>query len=199
MIPSVFLSHAKEDGNFADRVCDILERMGISCFTYERFPEYGEYIPEIIKRNIKGCRTFVVLLTQNGVQSQVVNQEIGMAFALNKVIIPIVESGVETKGFVELRQRIDYDGNKQEGAISDLLYRLRVLYPLHNKLKLCCMNKECENNLKLFSIALPTQQEINDANKRNLRFEYKCPSCGHMNYIFPETLEQNELSMLRYG
>lgn len=193
MIPSVFLSHAKEDRNFADRVCDILERMGINCFIYERFPEYGEYIPEIIKKNIIHYKTFVVLLTQNGVQSQVVNQEIGMAFALNKVIIPIVESGVETKGFVELRQRIDYDGNKQEGAISSLLYRLRDLYPAQNKLELYCMNKECENNLRRFSVLLPTQQEINNAIMRNHQFRYECPSCGHTNYIFPETLEQNEL------
>jgi hypothetical protein len=193
MMRFVFLSHAEEDSNFADRVFGILEKMGISCFIYERFPEYGNYIPEIIKRNINGCRTFVVLLTQNGVQSQVVNQEIGMAFALNKGIIPIVERGVETKGFVELRQHINYAGNKQEGAISDLLYRLRVLYPNHNKLKLYCMNKECENKLRPFRVVLPTQQEISDAITRNLQFRYECPSCGHMNYISPETLEQNEL------
>ena len=195
----VFLSHAKEDGNFAERVFDILDRMGISCFIYEFFPEYGEYIPEIIKKNIKGCKTFVVLLTQNGVQSQIVNQEIGMAFALNKVIIPIVERGVETKGFVELRQRIDYDGNKQEEAISSLLYRLRVLYPIQNKLELYCVNEECVNNSRRFSVDLPTQQEINDAIRKNVQFGYRCPSCGHMNYIFPKTLEQNELSMLREG
>ena len=193
MMRFVFLSHAEEDSNFADRVFGILERMGIGCFIYERLPEYGNYIQEIIKRNIKGCRTFVVLLTQNGVQSQVVNQEIGMAFALNKVIIPIVERDVETKGFVELRQRIDYDSTKQEAAISSLLYRMRVLYPIQNKLELYCMNKECENNLRRFSVVLPTQQEISDAIMRNLQFRYECPSCGHTNYIFPETLEQNEL------
>ena len=193
MIPSVFLSHAEEDGIFAERVFDILERMGINCYIYELFPEYGEYIPEIIKKNIRHYKTFVVILTQNGVQSQVVNQEIGMAFALNKVIIPIVERDVETKGFVELRQRIDYDSTKQEAAISSLLYRMRVLYPIQNKLELYCMNKECENNLRRFSVVLPTQQEISDAIMRNLQFRYECPSCGHTNYIFPETLEQNEL------
>jgi len=107
MVRFVFLSHAEEDGNFAERVFDIIERMGIGCYIYERSREFGKDISEIIKRNIKGCRTLVVILTQNGVQSQVVNQEIGMAFALNKGIIPIVERGVETKGFVELRLHIN--------------------------------------------------------------------------------------------
>jgi len=55
------------------------------------------------------------------------------------------------------------------------------------------MNKECGNNLRPFSVVSPTQKEINNMTKRNLQFEYKCPSCGHINYIFPETLEQNEL------
>jgi hypothetical protein len=107
----IFFSHGEEDWDFVKRVFDILDRMSISCYAYEYFPEYGDYIPEIIKRNIKDCRTFIVLLTQNSVQSQWVNQEVGMAFALDRLIIPIVERGVETKGFVELRQRIDYDRN----------------------------------------------------------------------------------------
>lgn len=63
----------------------------IECYIYEFYPKYGKYVPETIKNNIQNCSTVVVLLTEDGVQSQWVNQEIGMGFALGKPVIPVVE------------------------------------------------------------------------------------------------------------
>lgn len=185
----VFFSHAEEDWNFVERVSNILDRIGISCYTYERYPEYGEYIPEIIKQRIDNYMTVIVLLTQNSVQSQWVNQEIGMAFALDRNLIPIVENGIETKGFVELRQRINYDENSPDDAIYALIYRLRILHPKDN-IELYCENEKCENHTRRFNVSLPTQEEINDAIGRNLLFVADCPSCGRQNNYYPETLEQ---------
>lgn len=189
----VFFSHNNEDWDFVNRIFEMLDRISISCYVYEHFPEYGEYLPEIIKRNIKDSKILIVLLTQNSVRSQWVNQEIGIAFALKKLIIPIVESGVETKGFVELRQHIDYDKNVPEEAIYSLIYRLRELYAKDN-IKLNCENEKCENYMRKFSEHLPTQQEINNAIERDLRFKVQCPSCGSENYFNPKTLEQENLS-----
>jgi len=189
----IFFSHGEEDLDFVKRVFDILDRMGISCYVCKYYPEYGEYLPEIIKKNMNNeCRTVIVLLTQNSAQSPWVNQEIGMAFASGRLIIPIVERGVETKGFVELRQRIDYDRNIPEDAISDLIYRLRDLHPKNN-IKLYCENEKCENHTKRFSVDLPPQEEINNAIERNHVFGAQCPSCGRKNYFYPKTLEQEEI------
>ena len=189
----VFFSHGEEDLDFVKRVFDILDRMGISCYVYEYYPEYGEYLPEIIKKNMNNeSRTVIVLLTQNSAKSPWVNQEIGMAFASGRLIIPIVERDVETKGFVESRQHIDYDKNNPEEAIYSLIYRLRVLHP-RNNIELYCENEKCENHTRRFSVPLPTQQEINNAIERNLLFVDQCPSCGRKNNLYPKTLEQEEI------
>ena len=186
----VFFSHSEEDWSFVERVWDILNRMGISCYVYEYYPEYGEYLPEIIKRNMNNeCRTVIVLLTQHSTQSQWVNQEIGMAFASGRLIIPIVEMGVETKGFVELRQHIDYDKNNPGDAIYDLIYRLRDLHPRDN-IEFYCENEKCGNFTRRFSETLPTKEEINDAIERNHVFIAQCPSCRRENKYYPKTLEQ---------
>lgn len=193
MMYKVFISHNNKDAEFVQRICKILNNIYIKCYIYEFFPEYGEYIPETIKKIIKDCRTVIILLTKDGVQSQWVNQEMGMAFALDRRIIPIVEKNVEIKGFVELRQYIDYEKNNpddEEYTIYRLITRLRELHPT-DKINLFCMNRNCDNHLTMFSSILPTQQEINSAIDRDHLFEYKCPSCAFVNYIFPRTLEQD--------
>lgn len=165
----------------------------IECYIYEFYPEYGEYVAETVRNNVQGCSTVIVLLTEDGVQSQWVNQEMGVAFALGKLVIPIVEKNVVVKGFVEARERIDYDKNDPDDVVYTiyrLITRLRGLHPTNN-IKLFCMNKKCDMNLTMFSSVLPTEDEINNAIKRDLLFEYKCPSCAYVNYVFPRTLEQD--------
>ena len=193
MTYKVFFCHSKEDTEFVQRICNILNNIYIECYIYEFFPKFGEYIPETIKNIIEDCRTVITLLTEEGVQSQWVNQEMGVAFALDKLIIPIVEKNTEIKGFIELRHYIDYEKNNladEEYTIYRLIKRLRELHPT-NEIKLICMNRNCENHLTMFSKPLPTEQEINNAIERDRLFEYKCPSCDFVNYLIPRTLEQD--------
>lgn len=183
---NVFLSYNESDLALVDRIMKILDRMGITAYSFKHFPEYGEYIPEIIKKNISDSEYFVVLLTQGGIESQWVNQEIGMAFALNMLIIPIIQTRVESKGFVELRQRIDYDPYNPEMAISGLIYRLRYLCNA-TSLKLKCTNKNCNSQ---FTLGIPNQMEINEAVSKNEFFLATCPYCKRQIHFSPMTFEE---------
>lgn len=181
----VFLSHAKEDLEFAKKIHDTLERININCFLFELYPYYGELIPDVIRDRISECRYFVVLMTEAGVRSQWVNQEIGIAHALNKLIIPIAVKDVTSEGCIELRQHIDYDG-----AIYGLVYRLRELFNkmsrIPDELELICSNKDCN---KKFSVDLPSNEEVNEAIRRNKVFYETCPHCGSKVLFRPKSLE----------
>lgn len=127
----------------------------------------------------------MVFLTQAGAESQWVNQEVGMAFALNMLIIPIAQMGTESKGFVELRQRINYDPYHPEDAVRDLIYRLRCLCN-PTSLQLKCTNENCRSP---FITALPNEEEIGEAIKKNKVFFGTCPHCKTQVQFNPKTFE----------
>jgi len=185
---NVFLSYNESELPLVERIMSILNRIGITAYSFKHFPEYGEYIPEIVKKNIADSEYFVVFLTQAGIGSQWVNQEIGMAFALNMLIIPIIQKGCESKGFVELRQRIDCDLYSPEATIGDLLYRLRHLCGV-TSIQLRCTNNNCKNR---FVFGIPSQIEINEAISKNEFFLATCPYCKSQIRFSPITFEEAE-------
>jgi len=183
---NVFLSYNELDLALVESIKSALERIGISVYSFKHYPEAGEYIPESIKKNIRDSDYFVVLLTQAGIESQWVNQEIGMAFALNMLIIPIIQTGFESKGFVELRQHINYDAYNPEQGISDLIYRLRYLCNA-TSIQLKCTNEKCRNKLV---VGIPSETEIGEAIKKGEVFYETCPQCKNKVNYSPKTFEQ---------
>lgn len=184
----VFLSHDTQDYNLVDKIWKILDRINVNAYVYERFPDYGEYIPETLKNTIKTSTHFVTFLTRNGVLSQWVNQEIGIAHAFDKLIIPIQEKGVKSKGFVELRRYIEYDPYNPEVMMNQLITRLRGLlykhYAIENGLTLDC--SKCSNRFKTL---LPSCDEVMTAIEKNQNFIAKCNKCHNEIQYSPMTLE----------
>lgn len=179
----IFISHAKEDYTLALRIHNILWRMELAPYIYELYHEYGRDLDEIMKEKITFCEHFVPLITRNGVQSQWVNQEIGMAYALDKNIIPVVEIGIESKGFIAFKVHIPYDPNNGEWCICNLIYRLRFLMS-PSTLKIEC--KACRHE---FLGELPSQEEVNKAIERQLHYFWPCEKCSQQIWINPKTLE----------
>ena len=107
----VFISHATtEDGELVRWIADALDRLHIRAFVYERYQRGGQNRFEVIKRWIKACPYFLVVLTKDGIASQWVNQEIGEilaksgctdvfigAEALNDEILQVLNKGVTTR------------------------------------------------------------------------------------------------------
>jgi hypothetical protein len=184
----VFFSHATEDKIFVDRIFNILRRIQINCYVIENFPPYGEILQDIIKNKICECNCMLVLLTKKGIESQWVNQEIGIAHAYGKLIIPIVEEGIKSKGFVEFRLHIKHNSNAPDYTISQVLYSLRNQFPNKTSFEL-----ECEKCGIKQLIMLPTYDIINDAIRKNGWLSIKCYSCDNYNLVYPETLEQSSV------
>lgn len=125
----VFISHATtEDGELVRWIADALDRLHIRAFVYERYQRGGQNRFEVIKRWIKACPYFLVVLTKDGIASQWVNQEIGYAVGMGKEIIPIVEVDestgrcIKSRGFVELHDPIEYYRNDNVGLMASVLY-----------------------------------------------------------------------------
>jgi len=171
----IFLSHDKEDLAIVSRVFRILNRINMFPYMFEIYPEPGEDLPVTIRNWITRSDCFVVFLTTEGVKSQWVNQEVGIAYAYGKPIIPINEEGVESEGFVKIKEHIPYDSSEPEEMIRDLLHALRLRFnQLKGKPKGLELECACE---KRFKVSLPANRLINEATTKKRDFTEICPSC----------------------
>ncbi len=97
---SVFISHSVSDLNVVYQFKYWLEVNGIGVYVADSQPQLGVPLPVKISNGIKQSDCVIAILTQNGDRSAWVNQEIGYAKATGKLVIPVVEEGVDPKGFV---------------------------------------------------------------------------------------------------
>ncbi len=125
----VFISHATAaDGALANWIADALDRLHIRAFVYERYKRGGQNRFEVIKERIKACPYFLVILTTDGIASQWVNQEIGYAVGVGREPIPIIEVDpytgrcIDSAGFIELHDPIDYYRNDNVGLMASVIY-----------------------------------------------------------------------------
>jgi len=96
-----------------------LENAGINVYVAEEDFHPGKNLSEKILTNIKSANCMVVLLTDTGMRSQYVNQEIGVAEVSGIPIIPMVDARVrnKVKGLLAEREQIIFDKRKPEEAI----------------------------------------------------------------------------------
>jgi len=129
----VFISHATaEDGDLVCWMAEALDRLHVRAYVYEAYQIGGQNRFEEIKAMIKACPYFLVVLTEAGIASQWVNQEIGYAVGVSRTPIPIVEvdySGrrLESRGFVELHDPIDYRRDDSVGMMALVVYTFCTL------------------------------------------------------------------------
>jgi len=91
----VFLSHATADAEHVALVSRQIEALGIDVYLAEHDPKPGTSIAHKVEEALKRCSAVVVLVTSTSVNSAYVQQEIGLARAHGKVIVPIIEKGVD--------------------------------------------------------------------------------------------------------
>lgn len=95
----------EEDRNLVAQVAGVIQGHGVECYIAARDYQLGHRLPEKVEMNIRLSDSLVALLTQGGVHRDWVNQEIGFAQGLRKLIIPVVEGGISAR-WVPLRHRI---------------------------------------------------------------------------------------------
>jgi hypothetical protein len=116
----VFLSYPRADLWLAYKIQKILAEAGIFVYLAELYPEPGVTLWEKIKGMIQNSDVVIVLWTKNAKNSAFVNQELGCAEALNKLIIPLVEQGVAPKGLLVGREYIPYRRGRDAESFSML-------------------------------------------------------------------------------
>ena len=194
----VFISHDTADYDLALQIHNTVHKIGKTAYIYELYRQHqkdiGPAILDILRS--KSCRACLCLLTYNGVKSPWVHQELGAAYALNKIIIPIVELGVDyrAKGFAQFRQHIDYEPGNRERFAYDVIFSLRNEVFGHNSwtgLALRCPNGHENNNYVVSST-----EEINKAIETPVQLGYenylvfKCITCEIEITVSPWTFEE---------
>ena len=186
----VFLSHAEEDRKLVHRVWSILHSLKVRSYMHERYPNYGQDIPTGIRDVLKNknCVMCITFLTRDGINSQWVQQELGIAYAFDRIIVPVIQKGVEYKGFVQMVTKIPYQPRTPDGMIHSVIYAVRshvikTYGAVKDGLALTCPSDH-ENDY-----TLPSNLQINHAIKAGKVFVFKCLKCGAEIRVSPRTLE----------
>jgi adenylate cyclase len=85
----VFLSYASRDAVSAERICDYLESSGVTVWMAPRDVPAGALYAEAIVRAINACRTLVLVLSHDSVDSSHVGKEIERASSKRKPVVAV--------------------------------------------------------------------------------------------------------------
>lgn len=85
----IFVSHSSKDNILANKIVSGLEKAGYKCWIAPRDINPGTPYARSIMEGIKGCDTFIVLITDNSIVSEDVLNEVDNAHSLRKRLIPV--------------------------------------------------------------------------------------------------------------
>ena len=103
----VFFSHSVRDKEVASWAGSHANAVAVEVYLFEHDAQPGVPLASKIKQEIARCDALLLLLTPNSVASHYVQQEIGVAMGLRKLIIALAHSGVRTDDFGML-QGLEY-------------------------------------------------------------------------------------------
>ena len=98
----IFVSHSLGDASLINDLISKLSPYGITLLIAEHNIDLRFSITTKIENMIRQCDVALVLLTENGFNSNFVQQEIGYITSCNKPALNVVEKGIEPKisGFI---------------------------------------------------------------------------------------------------
>lgn len=91
----VFLSHATADREHVTIVREQLEALGVGVYLAEHDPRPGTSIADKVTEALERCHVVVVLITKRGIDSTFVQNEVGIARAHRKPVVPIVDKDID--------------------------------------------------------------------------------------------------------
>jgi len=115
----VFVIFAEEDFYVFEKIREYAKEYDIKFQLAELLPEFS--LTSKIDELIRDSNLVLVIWSKKSQSSVWVNQEIGFARALNKRIIPFVETGVSTKGFLIGLEWIEFNGDQLEMGVKELV------------------------------------------------------------------------------
>lgn len=126
----VFLSYSHIDKILVGEIKKELEVSGIEAFlAHEDIDPSEEWMEEII-RSIKECDVFIPFINENFKESKWTDQESGIAFTRDKIIIPI-DIGLVPYGFIGKYQALPYENSSD--ACEEIIETIMNKNPLMKK------------------------------------------------------------------
>ena len=125
----VFLSHDSSDFGIVQDIIGNAQVIDVEVYAHEHDPQPGRSIAEKVREEIRRSNAVIAVLTEKGVYSNYVQQEMGYAQGRRKLVIPLVEAGV-SKTRLAMLEGIEYillDRKDPAHAMSRLTKRLEGL------------------------------------------------------------------------
>lgn len=146
---NVFICYSKLDGVVAGKIYDLFETYcGYDVFlAHEELSPSDEWPEEILKK-LKKTDFVVAIISTNFFVSSFANQEIGLALAYGKKIIPISIDGSDPKGFIDKKQAHKCD-DTSEAELFQAVTTIAGLPIKHPKFKFL-LDKNTESLLYAF-------------------------------------------------
>lgn len=124
----VFISHSNhsEDASLLKECQQSLEKCGFTPYIAEASPEPGYPLWQKIRQSILKSDALLILWTKWAADSGDIREETGIAVGRGKLqrIIPLVETGVDTKGSLRGLEYISFDRDDANAAISKAIVQL---------------------------------------------------------------------------
>ncbi|MEW6003532.1 MAG: toll/interleukin-1 receptor domain-containing protein [Nitrospirota bacterium] len=119
MAYKVFISHSTRDQRLVITLANILSKFGVDVSVAEWYLSPGQQLDKKIFEKIENSDCVIVLLTQNGIRSNWVQQEIGYALKSGKPLIPLVEKGINQKELASLqgKEYIEFDSYQPQQSL----------------------------------------------------------------------------------
>ncbi len=119
---NIFINYSTKDAVKLHPIVNLLSTIrGVRVFFAERSILPGSVISQTITANIKNADVFLVFFSESAAQSSYVQQEIGVAKANNKMIIPILLDSTQPTGMLEGVNYLNFsDPTKQQAEMQRL-------------------------------------------------------------------------------
>jgi hypothetical protein len=118
---NIFVSYSTKDIPNVDQLRQLLQLPDVQCFVSEYAVKPGTPLAPTIRTSILACDLFILLWSKNAAASEWVPQEIGIAHASQKPILPYtLEPGLSLPGFIKELRYVAAFQNPQQS-----LYELR--------------------------------------------------------------------------
>lgn len=212
MTINIFLSYGNDDKNKKDALKRAIKKQkGLNPIVVADRRSPGKLLEEKVKEGIFEADYIVPIFTNSSIGSQWVNQEIGFAEALEKIIWPIVEKSMldELKGFYHKNRDLPYsfDHNKDSTKEADGFRKcynalLEDILKLE-KIKSHEQSPEVSQNLEITKLHgykakdIPIEKEITDKTAFNLRVKLFSKEQIFRAYYLFET-DKNESKWVGY-
>ncbi len=164
----IFVSHSIRDKKLINDLKASLEPQGLTLLIAEHHSDIEfATITEKIEKLILNCDVALILLTDNGFNSNFVQQEIGYVKSLNKPFLQVIEKGLEKKitGFNFGKGYIEYCHNESQITIDKIKMYLLNYFNQIEQMKKERIRKEHSKQLQLL---LQQQKEKEQAMKVGL-------------------------------